>query len=346
MIDLRSDTVTHPTDEMRKAMAEALVGDDVYGDDPTVNRLEDRAAQIIGKEAALFVPSGTMGNQLAIMTHTKRGDEILAAAESHIVINEVGAMAVLSGVSVRQVVGNDGMVLASDIKEGFRPDNIHYPDTGLVCLENALGNGRVVPLDTMKASYGIAHELGLPVHLDGARVFNAALSLGVEAKEIAAYCDSVMFCLSKGLCAPIGSILAGDAEFIARARRNRKALGGGMRQVGVLAAPGLIALEKMTGRLQEDHDNARYLAEKLSQLEGVACDPNTTQINMVFFRIENPNFNDELMVETMCEKGILVSGGSTSGSYRVVTHNDISKPDLDLFLSVLSNLLSGEYLND
>lgn len=338
MIDLRSDTVTHPTDDMRKAMAEAVVGDDVYGDDPTVNRLEKRAAEIIGKEAALFVPTGTMGNQLAIMTHTKRGDEILTASQSHIVVNEVGAMAVLSGVSVRHISNDNGMIYAQDIAAGFRPNDIHYPNTGLVCLENALGNGRVVPLDMMKDTYEAAHDLRLPVHLDGARIFNAATSLGVAAQVIATYCDSVMFCLSKGLCAPIGSILAGSADFIARARRNRKTLGGGMRQVGVLAAPGLIALEHMTKRLQEDHDNARYLAEKLSQMENVICDPVATEINMVFFEIENSDFDDQFLVHTMKENGILVSGRSASGTYRVVTHNDISRDDLDLFLSVLSDV--------
>lgn len=339
MIDLRSDTVTQPTEEMRKAMAEAPVGDDVYGDDPTVNLLEERAAQIIGKEAALFVPSGTMGNQLAITSHTKRGDEVLAAAGSHVVINEVGGAAVLSGVSIRQIDNANGMVYAHDIEAGIRPQNIHFPDTGLVCLENALGNGMVVPLDIMKGSYDAAQTRGIPVHLDGARVFNAAISLGVEVQEITAYCDSVMFCLSKGLCAPVGSMLAGDAAFIARARKNRKLLGGGMRQAGVLAAPGLIALEKMTGRLQEDHDNARYLAEELSQMEGVTCDPSATQINMVFFGIEDPDFDDALMVSRMRENGIITGGKLTPTSYRVVVHHGISREDIELFLSVLSCLL-------
>lgn len=339
MIDLRSDTVTQPTEEMRKAMAGAEVGDDVYGDDPTVNALEKHAAQIIGKEAALFVPSGTMGNQLAIMSHTKRGDEIIAATESHIVVNEVGGVAVLSGVSVRQINNENGMVYARDIEAAFRPENIHYPDTGLVCLENALGNGRVVPLDVMKESFEAAHAMGVPVHLDGARIFNAAVSLGVEAKEIAACTDSVMFCLSKGLCAPIGSMLAGSSDFIARARKNRKLLGGGMRQVGVLAAPGLLALDKMTARLQEDHNNARYLAEELSQMEGITCDPDATQINMVFFQIGKPDFDEKLMVKRMRENGIIVGGKLTPTSYRVLTHHGITRTDLDLYLSVLSTFL-------
>ena len=339
MIDLRSDTVTQPTIEMRKAMAEAVVGDDVYGADPTVNLLEKRAAEIIGKEAALFVPSGTMGNQLAIMTHTKRGDEVLASSESHIVYNEVGAAAVLSGVSVRHISNDNTMIYAQDIEAGYRTANIHYPNTGLVCLENALGNGQVMPLDTMQASYQAAHKLGIPVHLDGARIFNAALSLGVSASKVAANCDSVMFCLSKGLCAPIGSMLAGSASYIAHARKNRKILGGGMRQAGVLAAPGLIALEKMTERLQEDHDNARYLAQELSQMQGIICNPSTTQINMVFFEVDNPAFDEQLFVSRMKENGIIVSGKATPTSYRIVTHNGISRTDIDLFLSVLNCLL-------
>ena len=339
MIDLRSDTVTQPTDEMRKAMAEAPVGDDVYGDDPTINLLEEKAAQIIGKEAALFVTSGTMGNQLAIMSHTKRGDEIIAGQESHVVHNEVGATALLSGVSVHQVCNPDTMIYAHDIEAGFRPNNIHYPDTGLVCLENALGNGMVVPLEVMQETYTAAHEHEVPVHLDGARIFNAATRLGVPAKEIACNSDSVMFCLSKGLCAPIGSILAGSADFIERARKNRKALGGGMRQAGVLAAPGLIALEKMTRRLQEDHDNAHYLATKLSEMKGVICKPETVHINMVFFQIENSDFSDTQFVSTMKDHGIIVGGKLTPTSYRVLTHHGITRENIDLFLSVLAQLL-------
>jgi len=243
-------------------MAKAVVGDDVYGDDPTLCLLEKKAAEYSAKEAALFVPSGTMGNQVAVMTHTKRGNEIIAEENCHIVQHEVGAAAVLSGVMVRTVKGNMGIMDPQDIEKAIRGDDIHYPPTGLICMENALSNGTVVPLSRMKEIYSIAKERNIPVHLDGARLFNAAATLGVDASQITQYTDSVMFCLSKGLCAPVGSMLAGSRQFVDKARKNRKLLGGGMRQAGILAAAGLIALEKMTKRLPEDHENAKYMAKR------------------------------------------------------------------------------------
>ena len=246
-IDLRSDTVTQPTQAMRDAMYQAPVGDDVYQDDPTTNLLEAEAAQILGKEAAMFITSGTMGNQLGILTQTRRGDEILVGAESHIFFHEVGAAAVLSGVNLRQLPFPGAMPDAGMIEEAIRPDDIHEPPTALVCVENALAGGRVVPVPVMRQVWETAKRHGLPVHLDGARLFNAAAALGVDVKEITQYCDTVSCCLSKGLCAPVGAIFAGTAETVARARRYRKMLGGGMRQNGFLAAAGRIAIKEMPG---------------------------------------------------------------------------------------------------
>ncbi|MFA9422995.1 MAG: low-specificity L-threonine aldolase, partial [Sedimentibacter sp.] len=278
-IDLRSDTVTMPTDEMRQAMAMADVGDDVYGDDPTVNKLEKIAAQMVGKEAALFVPSGTFGNQLALLTHTRRGQEVIIGKNNHIVVHEVGASAVIAGVQLRTLETINGAMNLKDVEDSIRSNDIHEPETGLICVENAHGCGAVIPLETMKKIKQIAENNSIPVHMDGARVFNAAVSLGVDAKEIVACCDSVMFCLSKGLAAPVGSMLAGNKSYIDKARKNRKLMGGGMRQIGILAAAGIIALEKMTLRLEEDHKNAKYMAEELSKLPGVNVNTKRLDIN-------------------------------------------------------------------
>jgi len=327
-IDLRSDTVTQPTEEMRKAMINVEVGDDVYGDDPTMAKLEKIAAEIVGKEAALFVPSGTMGNQLAIMSHTRHGDEIILGENAHIVVHEVGAAAVLSGVCFRTIKNSNDFVYASDIKRSVRPNDIHMPKTGLVCLENALSNGTVVPLDVMKEAYEAAKELNIPVHTDGARLFNAAAALGVTAKDIAKNTDSVMFCLSKGLCAPVGSILAGSKEFIDTARKKRKMLGGGMRQVGFLAACGIIALEKMTERLEVDHKNAKLLANKLSEIPYVSLDMSKVQINMVFFTVDRPVAQQDSLQQKLYEKGIKINGPE-DGVFRFVTNNDVFETDID-----------------
>ncbi|MEG1778287.1 MAG: threonine aldolase family protein, partial [Angelakisella sp.] len=283
-IDLRSDTVTQPTEEMRLAMMEAVVGDDVYEDDPTVNRLQELAAEMLGKEAALFVVSGTMGNQVSIMAHTSYGDEIIVGARSHVVSHECGAPARLAGVNFAMADNPNDFVYAADIKRLTRKDDIHCPRTSLVCLENPLVCGDVVPLAVLRESYDMAKSLGLSVHMDGARIFNCALALGVSPKEIAACTDSVMFCLSKGLCAPVGSMICGTREFIARARRMRKILGGGMRQAGVLATCGIIALEKMTLRLGEDHESAKYLAAELNKIQGIEVETNRVKINMVFWK--------------------------------------------------------------
>lgn len=337
-IDLRSDTVTQPTQEMREAMLTARVGDDVYGDDPTVNKLEELAAQKTGKEAALFVPSGTMGNQIAIMTHTRRGDEIIVGENCHIVAHEVGAAAVLSSVCFRILAPKDDIIRAADVEQAIRSDDIHAPRTGLVCIENALATGGVVPLDVQAAVYQTAHAHGIPVHMDGARLFNAATALGVPAAEIAANADSVMFCLSKGLCAPVGSMLVGSKEFIDRARKNRKLLGGGMRQAGFLAAAGIIALEKMTDRLAEDHANARYMAQKLAKIPGVSVDASRLDINMVFFTVDRPLEQQQRLPAKMLELGVKINGPD-EGWMRFVTSHDVNRADIDLALANFAQVL-------
>ncbi len=340
-IDFRSDTITMPTDKMRSAMAAAIVGDDVYGDDPTVNDLEQKAAAIVGKEAALFVPSGTMGNQLAIMTHTSRGDEIIVEEDCHIVEHEVGATAVLSGVQLRIIKGNMGIMNPLDVESAIREDDIHYPSTSLICLENALSNGTVVPLDNMEAIFNIAKKHDLSVHLDGARLFNAAAYLEVSADAITKYTDSVMFCLSKGLCAPIGSILAGSTKFIERARKNRKLLGGGMRQAGILAAAGLIALEDMTKRLHQDHQNATYLSERLSEISGFKVDTEKVHINMVFFDISQANINSDELHRYLFDKGIKTNP-AYKGVFRFVTNNDVSRQDIDYTLECIRQFIGKQ----
>jgi len=337
-IDLRSDTVTQPTDEMREAMAKAIVGDDVYGDDPTVCLLEKKAAEYAGKEAALFVPSGTMGNQLAVMTHTKRGNEIIAEENCHIIQHEVGAVAILSSAMVRTIRGEKGVMNPQDVLKAIRDNDIHYPVTGLICMENALSNGTVVPLEVMKEIYTIARNHNIPVHLDGARLFNAAAYLGVDAAQITQYTDSVMFCLSKGMCAPVGSMLAGSKEFIEKARKNRKILGGGMRQAGILAAAGLIALEKMSKRLHIDHENAKYLAERLMSIPGIKLDYKDVQIDMVFFDMEETGISSDKLVDELFKKGIKINGAE-GGLMRFVTNNDVTREDIDYTVQCIKELV-------
>jgi threonine aldolase len=338
MIDLRSDTVTKPTEEMRKAMAQAEVGDDVYGEDPTVNELEKLAAEIFGKEDALFVPSGTMGNQVSIMAHTQRGDEVILEADSHIFWYEVGAMAVLSGVMPHPVPGKNGAMDPDDVKKAIRPRNIHFPRTSLIAIENThnRSGGRVVPLENIKEIYTIAKEHGINVHIDGARIFNASIASGVPVKEYAKYADSVMFCLSKGLCAPVGSIVVGDRDFIERARKARKMLGGGMRQAGVLAAVGIIALTKMVDRLKEDHENARFLALKLKEI-GYSVNPEDVETNMVILRTDNLKVNAHEFIEELRNSGVLANAVSNT-EIRLVTHKDVSGNDIEEALNIFEKL--------
>ncbi len=341
-IDLRSDSVTQPTQEMRDAMYTAPVGDDEYGDDPTVKNLEQLCARKVGKEAGLFVASGTMGNQLAVMTHTSRGDEIIISSGSHIVVHEVGAAAVLSGVMLRAIQCKDDMLTADIIQQAVRPsEDFMVPHTSLVCLENALTNGKVMPLKTMKSCYDKAKEYNLPVHLDGARLFNASVALNVDAKEITQYCDSVMVCLSKGLCAPVGSVLCGSKEFIEKARRNRKLLGGGMRQAGLVAACGIIALDKMVDRLKDDHDNAKYMAKRLNKMKGVNVLMNNVDVNMVFFKLDKPRDFIYSLPAKMLEYGIKMAG-EEGGLLRFITNNDVSRADVEYVCSVFEKIINEE----
>jgi len=337
-IDLRSDTVTMPTDEMRNAIANAVVGDDVYGDDPTVNKLEELAAKKVGKEAALFVPSGTFGNQLALFTHTRRGQEVVIGKNNHIVVHEVGASAVIAGVQLRTLETINGIMNPLEVEKAIRQDDIHEPETGLICVENAHGCGAVIPLENLREIKEIANENSLPVHLDGARIFNAATFLNVDVKDIAECADSVMFCLSKGLSAPAGSMLAGSKKFIDRARKNRKLMGGGMRQIGILAAAGIIALEKMTLRLDEDHKNAKYFAEELSKLPGIKVISDRTDIDMIFFEMGEDIIPEKTFIEKLYEKNIKVSGAE-NGEYRFVTHIGVTREDIDFVINCMKELM-------
>ncbi|MFB7142739.1 low-specificity L-threonine aldolase [Gottfriedia sp. NPDC056225] len=334
-IDLRSDTVTIPTEEMRHAMFSAEVGDDVYGDDPTVQKLEKLASSMIGKEAALFVPSGTFGNQLALFTHCARGTEVILGEDCHIFEHEVGAASIIAGVHTRTLQTTNGKMDIKRIKQSIRPDDLHFPETSLICLENAYSNGAVVDFEYMKEVFSIAKNANIPIHLDGARIFNAATYLKTDVKELSQYSDSVMFCLSKGLCAPVGSILAGSKEFIEKAKKKRKLLGGGWRQSGFLAAAGIIALEKMTKRLHEDHENALYLAERLSEIPTIKVDLSQININLVFFQMTNMKHSPEEIEQIFKENGIIIFAPEEDGMMRFATHYWITKNDIDKIIDVM-----------
>jgi len=336
MIDLRSDTVTQPTEEMRKAMMTAVVGDDVYDDDPTIRELESYVAALLDKEAALFVPSGTFGNQLCLMTHTKRGDEVIVGHDSHIMAHEVGAAAVIAGVQLRQIESQGGRFDIETLEGYIREEDIHYPDTGLICMEQAHGDGSVMPLDHMKKISDVAKKHNIPVHLDGARLFNAATALGVEASEVAKYADSVTFCLSKGLCAPIGSMVVGTESFIIRAKKYRKLMGGGLRQAGFLASAGLIALKEMVPRLKEDHDLAKYLASELDKFSNIDVIKERLDINMVFFKMTG--VDEDKFISAMFDKGIKING-IEDGEWRFVTNNDVSKENIDYTIDTMKVLI-------
>lgn len=341
-IDLRSDTVTWPTDAMRQAMSSAAVGDDVYGDDPTVRELETYAASLAGKEAALFVPSGTFGNQLALFTHCPRGSEVILDEQCHIVQHEAGASSVIAGVQLRTLDLAGETISAEAILPRVRSgDDIHEPRTSLVCVENAHSNGKVIPLAAMESVRRAADRAHLPIHLDGARVFNAATALGVQAKDITQYVDSVMFCLSKGLCAPVGSILAGTRRFIDDARRKRKLMGGGLRQAGILAAAGLIALKDMRPRLDEDHENARVLAQRIAAIPGMRVDLASVQINMVYFTHERAGSIDpEAFVDFMRGKGVLINPPGADGTYRLVTHYWITRERVEVVAKAIADFFA------
>jgi threonine aldolase len=319
---------------MRAAMANAEVGDDVYGDDPTVNALEKLGAERTGKEAAVFVPSGTFGNQLALFTWCKRGSEVVLGEECHIIQHEAGAAAVIAGVQTRTIPAPDGVLRPDVLRQRLRKADLHFPATSLICLENAHSLGRVVSLADMDAVRAAADEWGLPVHLDGARLFNAAAALQVDAREIAARADSVMFCLSKGLCAPVGSLLAGTRDFVESARYKRKIMGGGMRQAGILAAAGIIALTEQTGRLAEDHARAKRLAQGLAAIPGIAVTPDAVDINMVFFSF--PPAQDAGIAKGITDffaaRNMAVSPPE-QGMFRFVTHYWIGDTEIEAILA-------------
>jgi threonine aldolase len=326
LIDLRSDTVTKPSGKMRAAMAAAEVGDDVYSEDPTVNRLEERAAEVFGREAAIFVPTGTMGNQIAIRLHTQHGQELICEARSHVLDWEMGMMAAFSGCQARTVAAERGILTWAQIAPAIAPPIYYRAQTGLICVENThnMAGGTVTPLAVLEEIWAGAKKAGLPVHLDGARVFNAAAALGVPVAELTRGFDTVMFCLSKGLGAPIGSMLVGGKELVARARSVRKALGGGMRQAGILAAAGLIALEDGPGRLVEDHRNARVLAEAVAGSAKVEIDVDAVQTNIVIFRLVEGGAAE--FVARLKAQGVL-AGAIGTHSVRFVTHLDVSRTD-------------------
>jgi threonine aldolase len=328
-IDLRSDTVTHPTEEMLKAAISAPLGDDVYGDDPTVNKLEALAAQMLGKKAALFVPSGTFGNQLSLLTHTLRGDEVILGKHCHIVAHEAGASAVIAGVQLAYFDDSGDYPDSDEIERMIRGEDLHFPRTGLICVENAQSNGKVVSLDKLQAVKQMAERRNIPVHMDGARIFNAAVSLKTDVKAIAACADSIMFCLSKGLCAPVGSMLVGSEAFISRARKNRKIMGGGMRQAGIIAAPGIVALEKMTKRLEEDHQKAKYMAQKLDEIKGVHVLKDQLDINMVYCKIET---HDPMKLVSHLQHNNILVNPEDEGLWRFVTHYWVGQKEIDLFI--------------
>jgi threonine aldolase len=330
VIDLRSDTVTHPTPEMRKAMFEAEVGDDVYGEDPTVNRLEAVAARMVGKEAGLFVTSGTQSNLVAVLTHTSHGDEIILGDQAHIFWYEVGGASVLGGVIMRTVPTDScGRLRLDDIERAIRSKDIHYPRTALVCLENTHNRcgGAVLTVDYTDEVCNLAHGRGLKVHLDGARIFNAAVALGVPASNLTRNVDSVALCLSKGLSAPVGSLLCGNRDFVERARKFRKMLGGGMRQAGVIAATGIVALETMVDRLAEDHANARRLAQGLAGIKGITLAQDEIPTNIVMFEL-SPQLSVLEFMEGLKKAGVKV-GLRDGRPFRAVTHRMISSSDID-----------------
>lgn len=341
MSDFRSDTVTLPTEAMRKAMAEAVVGDDVYGEDPTLSRLEAEAAARMGKEAALFVTSGTQGNLVAVLTHTKKGDEVLLEVESHIYYYEAGGMSALGGVIPRLIQGEAGVIVPEALQMALREENIHFPKPTLVCIENThnRAGGTVWTPEQVKALAETAHSAGLKVHMDGARVFNAAVALGVEVQELVAPVDSVMFCLAKGLGAPVGSLLAGSKEFIAEARKWRKMLGGGMRQAGVLGAAGLVALREMVVRLADDHALARRIGNELAEIPGVKVNQERLQTNIILVEVSREWGDSGKLLQKLKGEGILGNAFSPQ-TVRFVVHKDVGQEDAERLLAAVRKVMS------
>lgn len=343
IIDLRSDTVTKPTPAMRQAMVDAEVGDDVLGDDPTVQRLEELAAARLGKEAALFVPSGTMGNLVSLLVHCGRGDEVILGDQAHTYIYEQGGSAAVGSIHPRPLPNlPDGRIDLALLEASIRPDDIHAPRTKLITLENTHNRcgGAVLPVAYMDAVSELAQQRGLALHLDGARIFNAAVALGVDVQTLVRGCDSVSFCLSKGLGAPVGSMVVGSAAFVHEARRARKVVGGGMRQAGVIAAAGIVALTEMVDRLAEDHANARRLAEGIAGLPGVVLDPATVQTNIVIFALDRPDLTPRQLAERLAEHGVwlFTIGGQR---LRAVTNYHVGGQDIQRAIDAFADTLSA-----
>jgi len=339
-IDLRSDTVTLPTPQMRAAMANAELGDDVMGEDPTVNRLEEIAAARTNKESALFVASGTMANLVALLTHCARGDEVIVGDRAHMFINEVAGMAALGGIQPRTLPNQpDGTLALNEIRHAIRGDNVHWPRTRLIALENTHNscNGSPLAPAYLWSVYDLAQARGIIVHTDGARIFNASVALGVPVAELARYTDTISFCLSKGLSAPVGSLLCGSKEFIDEARRQRKMAGGGMRQAGVIAAAGIVALDTMIDRLAEDHANAKMLAEGLADIPGIDLDPACIKTNIVFFDLRN-GMTAAQFAERLATEGVLI-GASSERRLRAVTHYGIEREDIEATINAVKRAL-------
>jgi len=342
MIDLRSDTVTQPSPVMREAMAQAQVGDDVYGEDPTVNRLETTAAQLLGKEAALFVPTGVMANQLSIRLHTRAGDEVIVESSSHLIRYEGGSASALSQVQLSCVSGERGLLAMMPVQAALRPKDVHSPPTTLLCLEQThnVGGGAVYSIGTIKDLTSWAKENGLACHLDGARLFNAVVASGISASEYARYFDTVSFCLSKGLGAPVGSLIVSTQDNIDKLRRLRKMFGGGMRQAGILAAAGLYALEHNIARLKNDHDNAKHLALQLQQIPTVFVDPDRVETNIVVFEVVQSERSTPELLQAFKEAGVLLNAMGDR-VFRAVTHLDVDDRDMDKAAHILSSVLSA-----
>ena len=344
-IDLRSDTITQPTAAMREAMANAEVGDDVFEEDPTLIKLEELAAKKTGKESALFVPSGTMGNLISVLTHCQRGDEIILGDRSHIFLHEVGGISALGGVHPRIINNNkDGTLPLSLIEQSIRHEDIHSPSTRLICLENTHNfcQGSPVSPEYMDSVGDLAARYGLKIHLDGARLFNAAVALDLNVEVLTQRVDSVMFCLSKGLSAPVGSIVCGERDFIQRARKFRKMVGGGMRQAGHLAAAGLVALESLVERLKDDHLHAKFLAEQLASFKGIELDKNSVKTNIIFFKLNHPRIDKDLFLSRLEAKSIKILM-TDPGIFRAVLHREISREQVEVVAKTIQLVLTDEH---
>ncbi|MEM2321556.1 MAG: GntG family PLP-dependent aldolase [Candidatus Bathyarchaeia archaeon] len=339
IIDLRSDTVILPTEEMLEAIRNAELGDDVYKEDPTVNRLEETAAKKMGKEAALLVPSGTMANLISLMSNTRRGDCVILEAESHIYWYEVGGISTIAGLLPWPIRGHMGALDPKDVEAAIKPRDIHFPEVTLVCIENThnRAGGTIITPEQIKALSKVSRENGLKLYMDGARIFNAAVALKVDVREFTHHVDNLMFSLSKGLCCPVGSVIVGDADFIERARKIRKMLGGGMRKAGIIAAPGIIALEKMIDRLEEDHRNARLLAEGIAKINGLYVDLGRVQTNIVLIDVSGLRINSNVFIAKLKERGLLASNHSRT-TIRMVTHYGIEREHIEKALAIIEGV--------